>query len=61
MPYKYALVVYKKNVDAHGLINNIKIKRFIGNDKALLMERFEMWFLKQGFSRYEIELNFDGI
>ena len=35
--------------------NNIIIKRFLGNDKNELHERFEMWLIKQGYDRADID------
>lgn len=55
--YKYELVVYKKqNSEEYGNVGT-KIKRFLGNDKSELQERFERWFIKQGLDREEIELH----
>lgn len=34
--------------------NNIIIKSFLGNDEAILYERFEKWFIKQGYDRNNI-------
>lgn len=46
MSYKYYLTVY---------VNKIQKRRFLGNDKAELVERFEKWFIKQSYDRYDIE------
>ena len=43
--YRYRLVVTN---------NNIIVKRFLGNDKNVLQERFETWFIKQGYDRNNI-------
>ena len=43
--YIYRLVVTHK-----GII----VKRFLGNDPNELTERFEMWFIKQGYDRSDI-------
>ena len=37
-------------------LNNIKIKRFLGNDINTLHERFEMWFIKQPYDRNDIQI-----
>ena len=51
---RYELIVYKDEVhEIYGKIGR-KIKRFIGNDKNLLSERFEKWFIKQPFDRDDI-------
>ena len=47
MSYKYELIVY---------LNHIQVKRFIGNDLNSLMERFEMWFIKQPYDRNDITI-----
>lgn len=35
--------------------NNVIIKSFLGNDKNELQERFEMWVIKQGYDRADVE------
>jgi len=45
--YRYELIV---------LIDNQKVKRFIGNDMNDLIERFEMWLIKQPYERNELTL-----
>lgn len=56
MSYKYELVVYTHMQDVtYGLVGK-KLKRFIGNDKNELQERFEMWFIKQGLMRENIDI-----
>lgn len=47
MSYKYELIVY---------LNHIQVKRFIGNDLNSLVERFEMWFIKQPYDRNDITI-----
>lgn len=47
MSYRYEVVAY---------INNIKVKRFIGNDMNELVERFEKWFIKSNYDRYDLRL-----
>lgn len=44
--YRYELIV---------CLNNVKIKRFLGNDVNTLYERFEMWFIKQPYDRNDIQ------
>lgn len=43
--YKYELEVY---------VNNVKVKRFLGNDLNILHERFEMWFIKSPYDRNDV-------
>jgi hypothetical protein len=45
--YRYEVIAY---------INDIKVKRFIGNDIDDLIERFEMWFIKTNYDRNELFL-----
>lgn len=52
--YRYELIVYKKAYDEEWGNIGIKLKRFIGNNQAELLERFEMWFIKQSLTREEI-------
>ena len=47
MSYKYEVVAY---------INNIKVKRFIGNDVNELLEKFEKWFIKSPYDRNDLRL-----
>lgn len=61
MSYKYELVAYKKTASEEYGNCGIKIKRFIGNDINALKERFEMWFIKQGYDREEILLHIGEI
>lgn len=59
--YRYELVVYKKqNSKEYGNVG-VKVKRFIGNNKNELHERFERWFIKQGLDRVEIDLHIGEI
>ena len=37
------------------------VKTFLGNDENELMERFEMWFIKQGYDRADIQTSIDYI
>ena len=52
MSYVYELIVYYKETED----KTTKLKRFIGNDINQLKERFEVWFIKQGYDREEIEI-----
>ena len=47
MSYRYEVVAY---------INNIKVKRFIGNDVNELLEKFEKWFIKSPYDRNDLRL-----
>ena len=47
MAYRYEVVAY---------INNIKVKRFIGNDVNELLEKFEKWFIKSPYDRNDLRL-----
>ena len=47
MAYRYEVVAY---------INNIKVKRFIGNDINELLEKFEKWFIKSPYDRNDLRL-----
>ncbi|MBO7211084.1 MAG: hypothetical protein J6V44_08830 [Methanobrevibacter sp.] len=59
--YTYRLTVYQMiQHPEYGRIGR-KIKGFIGNDNAELMERFEKWFIKQGYDREEIEVHIDNV
>lgn len=54
--YIYELIVFHKEYsEEYGQIGT-KIKRFLGNDKNELMERFEMWFIKQRYDRSDIDI-----
>lgn len=35
--------------------NNIVVRTFFGNDPDELQERFEVWFIKQGYDRENIK------
>ena len=61
MSYKYELIVYKKATSSEYGNVGVKIKRFIGNDVNTLKERFETWFIKQGYDREEILLHIGEI
>lgn len=52
--YIYELVVWRKEKNEKGENVGIKIKRFIGNNKSELEERFEKWFIKQPYTRDDI-------
>lgn len=47
MTYRFEVVAY---------INNIKVKRFIGNDVNELLEKFEKWFIKSPYDRNDLIL-----
>ena len=47
MSYKYYLAVY---------VNKFQKRRFLGNDKNELVERFEKWFIKQPYDREDTEI-----
>ena len=47
MSYRYEVVVY---------INNVKVKRFIGNNMEYLVEKFERWFVKTSYDIYDLRL-----
>ena len=54
--YIYRLYVIDKRT-------NIIIKTFLGNDKNVMIERFEKWFIKSTFegTRDDINLMFDEV
>ena len=54
--YRYELIVGKKSHSEEFGNYTTKIKRFLGNDKNELQERFEMWFIKQPYDRNDIEI-----
>ncbi len=59
--YTYRLEVYKmEQHPEYGRVGR-KIKGFIGNDDVELMERFEKWFIKQGYDREEIEVRIENV
>lgn len=45
--YKYEVIVF---------INGYQVKRFIGNDLNQLIEKFEMWLIKQPYDRNDLSL-----
>ena len=53
MVYIYRLYVTLQN----GKI----IRTFLGNDKNEMLERFEIWLIKQGYDRVEIKTSFDYV
>lgn len=55
--YKYELKVYVPA--GEGLSK--RVKRFIGNDENTLAERFEMWVIKSGYDRNELQTRIDEI
>ena len=59
--YTLRLTIYKAGYNPkYGKIL-IKIKSFLGNDKAVLLEKFELWFIKQGYDRSDIEMHFESV
>lgn len=59
--YTYELVVWRKEKNEKRENVGIKIKRFIGNNKSELEERFEKWFIKQAYTRDDIYFNIGEI
>lgn len=59
--YTYRLTVGKKEFDKDFGNVVIRIKAFLGNDKNLLYERFEKWFIKQSLMREDIVVDVENV
>lgn len=59
--YTLRLTVYLETIDPeYGRIGK-KVRSFLGNDKEELIEKYEMWVIKQGFDRNDARIHIDNV
>lgn len=59
--YTKRLTVYTESIHPEWGRVLKKIKAFLGNDDAELIEKYERWIIKQGFDRAEVKTSIESV